>query len=76
MKRPAKEVSFHHQSVDHPWHVHMKPEGNDTFAEMGKRCKSLGPHYNPYHVYLSVSIECLSFLCFHYMLAKYGRRET
>ncbi|XP_067035339.1 uncharacterized protein [Acropora muricata] len=41
------------KSVDHPWHVHVKPEGNDTFAEMGKRCKSLGGHYNPYNVDLS-----------------------
>ncbi|XP_068745226.1 uncharacterized protein [Montipora capricornis] len=50
------------KSVDHPWHVHVNPEGNDTFAEMGKRCKSLGPHYNPYHVYLSGTYKtsCLS----------------
>ncbi|XP_068710245.1 uncharacterized protein [Montipora foliosa] len=50
------------KSLDHQWHVHVNPEGNDTFAEMGKRCKSLGPHYNPYNVYLSGTYKtsCLS----------------
>lgn len=42
--------------MDHKWHVHVKPEGNDTYAEMGPRCKSLGGHYNPYVVDLAVSI--------------------
>ena len=42
--------------MNHQWHVHVNPEGGDTYAEMGKRCKSLGGHYNPYHVDLAVSI--------------------
>lgn len=42
--------------MDHKWHVHVNPEGNDTYAEMGPRCKSLGGHYNPYLVDLAVSI--------------------
>ena len=36
--------------------MHVNPEGNDTYAEMGPRCKSLGGHYNPYLVDLAVSI--------------------
>ena len=36
--------------------MHVNPEGNDTYAEMGPRCKSLGGHYNPYIVDLAVSI--------------------
>ena len=47
------------QSMDHKWHVHVNPEGNDTYAEMGPRCKSLGGHYNPYLVDLAVSIMAL-----------------
>jgi len=45
--------------MDHKWHVHVNPEGNDTYAEMGQRCKSLGGHYNPYLVDLAVSIMAL-----------------
>ena len=50
-------IPVSHQSFNHPWHVHVHPEGNDTFAKMGKRCKSLGAHYNPYDVDLAVSID-------------------
>ena len=42
--------------MNHSWHVHVKPEGGDTHAAMGERCKSLGGHYNPYNVDLAVSI--------------------
>jgi len=45
--------------MDHKWHVHVNPEGNYTYAEMGRRCKSLGGHYNPYLVDLAVSIMAL-----------------
>jgi len=45
--------------MDHKWHVHVNPEGNDTYAEMGPRCKSLGGQYNPYLVDLAVSIMAL-----------------
>ena len=47
---------FTNQSLNHKWHVHVKPEGGDTYAAMGERCKSLGGHYNPYEVDLEVSI--------------------
>lgn len=47
---------FLYQSMNHSWHVHVKPEGGDTHAAMGERCKSLGGHYNPYNVDLAVSI--------------------
>ena len=49
-------ICVFHQSLQHSWHVHVNPEGGDTYAEMGKRCKSLGGHYNPYGVDLAVSI--------------------
>ncbi|XP_078358914.1 uncharacterized protein LOC144643511 isoform X1 [Oculina patagonica] len=49
------------KSVDHNWHVHVNPEGNDTYAEMGARCKSLGGHYNPYHVDLAGTYKSTCF---------------
>ena len=56
-----QSTRVYQQSLNHSWHVHVKPEGNDTYAEMGKRCKSLGGHYNPYHVDLAVSkiVDCV-----------------
>ncbi|XP_013415688.1 uncharacterized protein LOC106177466 isoform X1 [Lingula anatina] len=35
---------------DHNWHVHESKVGSDGTVALDKRCKSVGPHYNPYRV--------------------------
>lgn len=49
------------KSLNHKWHVHVKPEGGDTYAAMGERCKSLGGHYNPYEVDLEGTYKSTCF---------------
>ncbi|XP_060606664.1 uncharacterized protein LOC132758969 isoform X1 [Ruditapes philippinarum] len=39
-------------TVNHNWHVHETSMGDDMLSQTG-RCQSVGPHYNPYSVYLS-----------------------
>ena len=40
------------KTTNHSWHVHETSIGDDMMSQTG-RCKSVGPHYNPYSVYLS-----------------------
>lgn len=49
------------KSLNHKWHVHVNPEGGDTYAPMGERCKSLGGHYNPYEVDLKGTYKSTCF---------------
>ncbi|XP_022790510.1 uncharacterized protein LOC111329994 [Stylophora pistillata] len=49
------------KSLNHKWHVHVNPEGGDTYAAMGERCKSLGGHYNPYEVDLKGTYKSTCF---------------
>eukprot|EP00795_Rhopilema_esculentum_P011985 gene11985-2568_t len=35
---------------NHNWHVHIEPVGSDWKSAINERCKSVGPHYNPYKV--------------------------
>lgn len=52
-------TTFSSRTVDHNWHVHVQPVGDDELLQTN-RCQSVTGHYNPYAVDLEgdYSSEC------------------